>query len=257
MPSMFEPPVLKTPGLFVTGTGTDVGKTTVSCAILTAWREQQRRVRLGVCKPFSSGCKRDREGLESADVRALAGASGCMAPRDVMSPVCYEAPLAPAVAAEAQGTRPDWDAVGRALSSLDADHDAVLIEGVGGVRVPLDPSYPRFMVGEFAKALAYPVLVVAQAGLGTLNHTLLTLETLMTLQCRVVGLVLNDTQPVEGAADPSRESNARWLERLTGVKVLAQVPAGRGVDAAGRVDPRLVAAVSGVDWSEVVRPPGK
>ena len=81
MPAMFDPPPLTTPGLFVTGTGTDVGKTTVACAILTAWRERDRRARLGVCKPFSSGCGRDRDGLVSEDAQSLARASGCAAGR--------------------------------------------------------------------------------------------------------------------------------------------------------------------------------
>jgi len=257
MPPMFESPPLTTPGLFVTGTGTDVGKTTVACAILTAWRDQNRRVRLGVCKPFSSGCGRDREGLLSEDAQSLARAGGCAAPRSVVSPVCYAPPVAPAVAAEAEDRGPDWAAVSAALTALDRDHDALLVEGVGGARVPLDPAYPRFMVAEFARALAYPVLVVADAGLGTLNHTLLTVECLTNLGCRVVGLVLNDRTPGDDGADPSRRTNPRWLERLTGVKVLAHVPAGRSMTpGSGTPDARVVAAVSGVDWSQVVRPPG-
>lgn len=254
---MFEPPPLTTPGLFVTGTGTDVGKTTVACAILAAWRERARRARLGVCKPFSSGCARDREGLLSEDAQSLARAAGCAAPRSVVSPVCYAPPLAPAVAAEAEDRGPDWTAVSAALTALDRDHDAVLIEGVGGTRVPLDPAYPRFMVAEFARALAYPVLVVADAGLGTLNHTLLTIECLTNLECRVVGLVLNDCEPGDDGTDPSRRTNARWLERLTGVKVLAHVPAGRPMaPGSGEAGARAVAAVAGVDWSQVVRAPG-
>ena len=257
MPAMFDPPPLTTPGLFVTGTGTDVGKTTVACAILTAWRERDRRARLGVCKPFSSGCGRDRDGLVSDDAQSLTRAAGCAAGRSVISPVCYAPPVAPVVAAEAEGRRPDWEAVSSALATLDAEYDAVLVEGVGGVRVPLDPAYPRFMLAEFARALAYPVLVVADAGLGTLNHTLLTIEALTTLDCRVVGLVLNDCTPGDEGADPLRRTNVAWLERLTGVKVLAHVPAGRPMKpGSGAVDNRAVAAVSGVDWSQVVRAPG-
>jgi len=257
MPPMFEPPPLTTPGLFVTGTGTDVGKTTVACAILTAWRERDRRARVGVCKPFSSGCGRDRDGLVSEDAQSLARAAGCAAPRSVISPVRYAPPVAPAVAAEAEDRGPDWPAVSAALAALDAEHDAVLVEGVGGVRVPLDPAYPRFMVAELARALAYPVLVVADAGLGTLNHTLLTIEALTAQECRVVGLVLNDRTPGDDGADPSRRTNVKWLERLTGVKVLAHVPAGRPMaPGCGAPDNRAVAAVAGVDWSQVVRAPG-
>jgi len=220
------------PGGQPTGTGTDVGKTTVACAILTAWRERDRRARLGVCKPFSSGCGRDRDGLVSEDAQSLAQAAGCAAGRSVISPVCYAPPVAPAVAAEAEDRRPDWGAVSAALATLDAEYDAVLVEGVGGVRVPLDPAYPRFMLAEFARALAYPVLVVADAGLGTLNHTLLTIEALSrpfaAHQRRVVGAADGREGAgarARGAADEARQRGGRQPRGGCGV--------GRGLVAGG------------------------
>ncbi len=254
---MFSPPPLTSPGLFVTGTGTDIGKTTVACAVLRAWRERAPGARLGVCKPFSSGCTADPAGWRSDDAQSLARAAVCDAPREVVSPVCYGPPLAPAVAAESEGRGPDWAAVSDALSALDRDHDAVLVEGVGGVRVPLDPAAPNFMLAEFARALGYPVLVVADGRLGTLNHTLLTVECLKRLGCRVVGLVLNERVSAGGPDDdPSLRSNPRWLERLSGVEVLARVPAGRPMEpGSGTPDTSAVAAVAGVDWSRVAASP--
>ena len=257
---MFQPPPREKPGLFVTGTDTGVGKTVVCCAIAAAWRERHRRGRLGVCKPFGSGCHLDRRGqLVHEDAQALAAHSGCTLPLEVVNPLRFAAPLAPAVAAETERRAIEWDVLGRSLTQLDREHDALLIEGVGGVMVPLDPRSPRFMVAQLAAALGYPVLVVCRPNLGTLNHTAMTVELLRQAGCRVSGLVINgiDPDPAAARADPSLRSNADWLERLTGVKVLARLPRGRGVaPATGRLDPALVAAAATVNWDEVLRVPG-
>ena len=262
---MFEPPPLSKPGLMVTATDTGVGKTVVSCAIAAAWRgrhgEKSRRT-LGVCKPFGSGCRLDRRGqLVHEDAEALAGVSGCDQPLEVINPLRYAAPLAPAVAAEAEGRPVDWPRLAESLRVLDAASDALLIEGVGGIMVPLDPRRPRFMVAQLAAAIGYPVVVVCRPNLGTLNHTAMTVELLRQAGCRVGGLVINGVDPDPAAVreDPSLRTNAAWLERMTGAKVLAKLPRGRGVSPAalaeGRIDAALVAAADRLDWAEVMRRP--
>ncbi len=256
---MFKAPLLTKPGLFVVGTDTAVGKTVAACAILAALREQHRRVRLGVCKPFSSGCRRDRDGLVNADAEALAHFSDCRLPLEVVNPVRFRAALAPAAAAEQEAQAVDWSAITRSLATLDERCDALLVEGVGGLMVPLDPRHPRFMVGQLAHALGYPVLIVCRSGLGTLNHTCMTVELLRQAGCRVCGLVMNRGAQAADAAgeDASIASNRQWLERLTGVKVLAELPRGRAVAVErGKLDPALVAAAMEVDWLELLRVPG-
>ncbi|MEM1108044.1 MAG: dethiobiotin synthase [Planctomycetota bacterium] len=255
---MFEVPVLTKPGLFVTGTDTEVGKTVVSCAIAAAIREQHRRTRLGVLKPFASGCRQDRDGLVNEDAEALAHFADCRLPMDVVNPIRFRTPVAPAAAAEIEKQPVDWSALSCSLSRLDEASDMVLVEGCGGLMVPLDPRNPRFMVGELAEAIGYPVVVVCRPNLGTLNHTLMTVELLRQAGCRVSGLVINglDRDPVATAADPSIASNRDWLERLTGVKVLAALPKGRGVNpAAGKLDPGVIAAALEVNWLDVMRVP--
>lgn len=255
----FTPPTLTKPGLLITGTDTDVGKTVASCAILAAIRQQQRRIRLGVCKPFGSGCRRDREGLVSSDAEALAHFSDCRLPLNVINPLRYRLPLAPAMAAELERQPVQWAELTRSLALLDEQCDAVLIEGVGGLMVPLDPQHPRYMLGSLAKALGYPVIVVCRPNLGTINHTLMTVELLRQAGCRVVGLIINGrpTEATAEAEDPSLLHNRSWLERLTGVKVLAELPRGRGVDVArGRLDPAILAAAMQVQWIDHFRIPG-
>ena len=145
-------------------------------------------------------------------------------PRDVelVAPVRFEAPLAPAVAAELVGEAIDWSAVGAALARLDGDADYLVVEGVGGVMVPLDPAQPGLTVRDFAAALGLPAVVVARAGLGTLNHTVMTVDALRRVGCTVAGVVMNEHGC--DVADASLGHNRRWIERMTGVGVLASVP---------------------------------
>jgi dethiobiotin synthetase len=253
-----EGPLTK-PGLIVTGTDTDVGKTVVTCAIAAVLRQQRRGVRLGVCKPFASGCRRDREGLVSSDAEALAHFADCRLPLSVVSPLTFRPPLAPASAAEEEDRKIDWPALARALRVLDDRCDGLIIEGVGGAMVPLDPAYPRYTFRDLAAALHYPVVVVCRATLGTLNHTAMTVHVLQEVGCRVVGLVVNgqDTDAAAEAADPSLRSNRRWLERLTGIKVLTTVPKVRTAacdPAGGKLDPAVLNAVGQVDWATVMAP---
>ncbi|MEM7625600.1 MAG: dethiobiotin synthase [Planctomycetota bacterium] len=255
---MLEAPDLTKPGLFVTGTDTDVGKTVVSCAIAAALQEQQRRLKLGVLKPFATGCRVTRDGLINEDAEALAHFSGCAMPLELINPIRFRTPVAPAVAAEKERRPIDWSAIRYSLSMLDQNCDAVLVEGVGGLMVPLDPRFPRYMVGQFAEAIGYPVVVVCRATLGTLNHTAMTVELLRQAGCRVSGLVMNgmDLDEEKRADDPSIATNRDWLERITGVKVLAFMSHGRGVSPAqGKMDPGLIADVSRVPWLELMRVP--
>src|SRR5690554_472814 len=139
---MLQPPRLRCPGLFITATDTGVGKTVTACAIAAVLRQQQRGVRVGVCKPFASGCRQEREGLVSADAEALAHFADCRQPLDVINPIRFARPLAPAVAAEQARATIDWSEAARSLAVLDESSDALLVEGVGGLLTPLDPADP-------------------------------------------------------------------------------------------------------------------
>jgi len=252
---------LRRPGLFVTATDTGVGKTVVTCAIAAALRRSGTSV--GVCKPCASGCRRDREGLVSEDAEALAHFADCRLPLDVINPIRYAAPLAPAVAAEQAGQTPDVAGLSRSLARLDEASDVLLIEGIGGLLVPLwerdDPKRGRVRyvtVLDLAAAIGYPVLVVARAGLGTLNHTAMTVRLLRENGCRVAGIVINgyDADAAK-ETDPSVSSNRTWLEKLTGVPVLATVPrcaADLVAPQHGRLPAEILETMATVDWRSVV-----
>lgn len=250
----------KVPGLFVTGTDTGVGKTVVTCAIALALRRQNPGLRVGALKPLASGCRREREGLVNEDAEALAHFSDGLLPLDVVNPLRFRLPLAPASAAQREGRPPDWGRLQHAVRQLAEHHEVLLVEGVGGLRVPLDPRDPALTVVELMQAVGLPTVIVARAGLGTLNHTVMTAEILRGAGLSVAGIVING-QPTDVQAeseDPSLSDNARWMTAMTGLPVLATLPEAQpgGADVhRGELDDAIAAAAEQVDWRALMAKP--
>ena len=233
------------PGLLVTGTDTGIGKTLIAAAIAAWFRSQGARV--GVLKPMASGCVRRREGLVSEDAEFLAHCADSPHALDVVAPVRFAEPLAPAVAAERLKETIDWTPVERSLATIARDSDVVVVEGVGGIMVPMDAKHTMLDV---ARWLKIPAVVVARPNLGTINHTLLTVEALRGAGVAVAGVVVN-RYPAEtpGAAE---ETNPRAIEKWGKVPVLCIVPEVR--EPIGRRIPEDVAAAVGqVDWWRFAR----
>jgi dethiobiotin synthetase len=198
-------------GLFVTGTDTGVGKTEIACGLLRAWRAAGRDV--AAMKPAQSGVE---PGIAS-DAERLAAAAATGDPAELVCPYSFAAPLAPAVAARLAGVAIDLPRILAAARELAARHEGVLVEGAGGLLVPLTP---RETYADLAVALGFPVLVVARTGLGTVNHTALTVEALRARGLELAGVVLN---AATAARDPSEPHNAAEIERLTAAPVLGAI----------------------------------
>ncbi len=210
----------------ITGTDTGVGKSTVGCALGFAFRA--RGLRVGVMKPAETGCE-ERDGiLDPADARALVLASGCGLSLETVCPYRYRSPLAPAAAAEIDSLPPPE--LGRVRDCFDricAASDIVLVEGAGGITVPLTW---RFDFADLAAALNLELIVVIANRLGCLNATLLTLHYAASKGLRIAGWILNDVEP---ATSPAALSNADSLRRLTDAPCLGAMrfkePLGIGV----------------------------
>jgi len=222
------------PGLFVTGTGTDVGKTIVMASLAAAFRRLHLRV--GILKPIASGCpkmphrgndpsKVSHEDLLSPDVILAAGAAGLDPSDEVlmryMSPLRYAVPAAPVVAARVEGRPIDWQRVETALDWWQENCEVLLVEGAGGWYVPIDED--DFMMGDLAAALRLPVVVVTFAGLGAINATLLTVHAIQERSLPVAGLVFNRVPGVE-MRDLATETNLVEIPRLSGVPLRAALP---------------------------------
>lgn len=203
---------MKGRGLFIAGTDTGVGKTVVSCLLAEALRRAGTRV--GVMKPYTAG--------SWADTRALKKAAAAPEPLEALSPVFFEKPLAPAVRDLSGPTdgRGEMRRVLSAYQSLKRAHPFMLVEGIGGVLVPLAGT---FTAADLAVRLGLPAWVVARPSLGTLNHTLLTLEALARRRVRVERIVVSGYT----GGDEAERTNPILLSRLTGLPVTV-LPALRG-----------------------------
>lgn len=218
-------------GLFVTGTDTGVGKTVVTAALAAALRSEGRNV--GVWKPVQSGALLG-EGITDAE-RLLRG-TGIEEPPEAVAPYTFEAPLAPALAAKQAGAAMTLDGLLAAGEPLAKRYDALLIEGAGGVAVPLTDTE---LVADLIAKLNVPALIVARPGLGTINHTLLTAALLRQRSIPIAGVVMNACDPAAGHSDPSIATNAELIERYGDLKVLGRFP---WLDAEAHPE-RLVRAV--------------
>lgn len=208
-------------GLFITGTDTDVGKTWVS-SHLAKHLTQNQPFRTGLYKPACSGALQDEAGLQFwPDLRALSEAVGNAYPLERICPQCFQAPLAPPVAAEAEGKTINEELLYTGVDWWKKTVDLLLIEGVGGWLCPLSHNE---MIADFALKLGYPILIVARLGLGTINHTLLTIESIRARGGSVAGVVLNEAVPLE--SDESWKSNAQQIEHWGQTKVLATLRHG-------------------------------
>jgi len=212
---------LSIPGLFITGTDTDVGKTVIAGAIANYFLRQQGpdRARVAVSKPVATGCVHRREGLVSEDAEFLASCADARFPLDIICPQRYREPLAPAVAADRAKQPLDWLAIDRSLQLMSRESDVIIVEGVGGILVPLDADHTTLDLAEW---LAFPAVIVARANLGTINHTLLTIETLRRAAVPIAGVVIN-RYPAD-TPSTAEETNPRYIEKIGKVPILAIVP---------------------------------
>jgi dethiobiotin synthetase len=228
------------PGLFVTATDTEVGKTVIAGAIAHYFFRRGKRV--AAFKPLASGCVHRREGLVSEDAELLASCCDSPFPLDMIAPIRYSEPLAPAVAAERAKEPPDWSAAQRSLELMQRDSDVIIVEGVGGIMTPLDNKHTAL---DLAKWLGLPTIIVARPSLGTINHTLLTIDALRRGNVKVAGVVIN-RYPAESAS-VAEETNPRAIEKWGKTNILAIVP---NIPTLRRppLPGGLLAPIEAVDW---------
>lgn len=214
-------------GLFVTGTDTGVGKTLVACALVRALRA--RGVDAGAMKPVETGVGE----AGPLDAIALRDAAGGVDPLEDVCPQRFALPAAPTVAAEAEGRRVDLDAIRQAFARLSARRDLLVVEGAGGLLVP---AAKGATMADLAREMQLPLLVVARATLGTVNHTWLTLEAARARGLAVAGVVVSHGGEPLSAADEANLGELRGglADLLVGeIPTLARgaAPAPDAIDA--------------------------
>lgn len=209
--------------LFVAGTDTGIGKTHAACALIHAWRARGGRV-CGM-KPVASGCIETPDGLRNEDALALLEAGGEPLPYDRVNPVALREPLSPHLAARLEGVTIALPPLRQAFENLQARHDHVVVEGVGGWLVPLAPG---LFAADIAKAWQLPVVLVVGLRLGCLNHALLSARAIEADGCRLLGWIGNRIDPAMAAV----EDNLATLRELLPAPCLGVLPHGLPPDEA-------------------------
>lgn len=202
-------------GCFITGTDTGVGKTVVTAALALYLKQRGRRV--AVMKPIETGYS--KETPFDSDAERLRTAIETDLSLDLVSPYRFSVPLAPLDAARAAGVTIEMDRIAAAFHTLASDQDFVLVEGVGGVMVPLSESTD---VRDMITSLRLPALVVGRTALGGINHALLTIEALRQRVIPVVGILLNQLLPTPHH-EPT-ESTVTLIRERSGVPVFGPIP---------------------------------
>lgn len=199
-------------GLFVVGTDTSVGKSLVSCA-LVRWLRAASIDAVGF-KPVATG---EEEGQWS-DAVALHEASERCEPIEKICPLRFKLPKAPTIAARHEGIEADINLARWAFAELCLRHQAVIVEGAGGSLTPLDE---ETSVLDFAAQLGFPLLLVTRAALGTINHTLLTLNEIERRQLPLAGIILSVTQICD---EEGTEELRKEIERISRRRIDAVLP---------------------------------
>ncbi|MBI4691369.1 MAG: dethiobiotin synthase [Nitrospirae bacterium] len=204
-------------GFFVTGTDTGVGKTVIAAALIKA----VGFLGFKVCgmKPIETGCTREGDLLLPPDGMFLK----CIARIDEtvsrITPYCFEHPSAPMVAAGVEGTAININKIKEAFNELAITYQSIIVEGIGGLLVPISKNY---FVIDLAKELGLPIIVVSKPGLGTINHTLLTVNYALKEGIQVAGIIINYAYPPEGGI--AEETNPQVIKELSPVPLIGIFP---------------------------------
>jgi dethiobiotin synthetase len=232
------------PGLFITGTDTNVGKTIIAGAI--ANHLHRRGLRVAVSKIAATGCPHRREGLVSEDAEFLAHCADANFPLDVICPQRYAEPLAPAIAAQRAKEPLDWSAIDRSLQEMSRDSQIIIVEGVGGLLTPMDDKHT---ILDTITWLKLPTVIVARASLGTINHTLLTIQTLRAAQAKIAGVVIN--QYPSDSPGPAEETNPTAIEKYGKIPILCLTPQENFTPPT--IPRGIIAAIDNVDWETLAQ----
>ena len=199
---------------FITGTDTGVGKTYIACKLIQQYVAQGYKV-VGM-KPVAAGCDLVDGEWVNDDVLKLEAAGNVKAPRALTNPYSFKEPIAPHIAAQLEGKAIEIAVIKQAFDELCKLADIVIVEGAGGLLVPLNNACD---MADLAKALNIPIIVVVGIKLGCINHTLLTVEAIKARNCRLEGWIANKIDPTMPNIEENIASIAKKLDLIVKIDI--------------------------------------
>lgn len=204
-------------GFFITATDTGVGKTVITAALIKA---------IGILglrpcgmKPIETGCIREGDVLIPSDGMFIKAIAHMEEDIRFISPCCFKSPLAPMPASEIEGISVDLEKIKKAYTELSKNYDAVVVEGIGGLLVPIKRDY---FVLDLIREFGLPTIVVSRPGLGTINHTMLTVKYAIKEGLNVAGIIINYCQPPEGTL--AEDTNPQIIKQISPVPIIGVFP---------------------------------
>jgi len=234
-------------GFFITGTDTGVGKTVVTACLLSLYRKH--RLNVGVMKPIETGVDPECSSSANSDAKFLMEIAQCSDPLPHVCPVRLKTAASPYQAAKMENRSIDLDSIIETFGLLADKYENLLVEGVGGLLVPIQSNY---LVCDLIRDLGLPLLVVSRNALGTLNHTLLTLRAAQWEGISVRGVILNRMEP--GGKDAIEEGHAGIITELSGVPVLGEIPFLGNISEKSFTGDLLDRLEESLDFSELMPP---
>jgi len=226
-------------GLFITGTDTGVGKTIVAASLVASLRHSG--FDMGVMKPIETGFS-----LRSSDAVFLKKIAAVKDSLDSICPYRLKHPLSPFTAAKMENVSIGFERIARAYEELLQNHRALLVEGAGGLLVPITREK---MMADLALYLKLPVLIVSRTGLGTINHTLLSVEAARKRGVEVAGVIFNHLGPRRGLAE---KTNPSVIRHFLDVPILGEIPYAPFLKRKERIEERIIEWVeSRVDMNRI------
>ncbi|MBW2616805.1 MAG: dethiobiotin synthase [Deltaproteobacteria bacterium] len=213
-------------GIFVTGTDTGIGKTVIAAGLAGALKA--KGVDVGVMKPVATGAIKTAGGLVSDDVRFLMDVADCTDDWELVNPVTLEPPLSPLQACMADGCEIQLERIQQAYLELSNRHDFIVVEGIGGILVPIKEGY---FVSHMIRDLGVPAVIVARPGLGTINHTLLTIKEARRMSLKLKGFIINWMR--EQKAGYAETTNPELIKNLSHIPLLGVLPFDSKIDVCG------------------------
>jgi dethiobiotin synthetase len=210
-------------GYFITGTDTGVGKTLVAGGIAALLKN--KGINVGVMKPIATGCKWVDNNLVSEDAVFLKSITNVEDEYALINPVNFEQPLAPSIAARLSNTKIDIEKIHTSYDILCERHDYMIVEGIGGLLVPIDEYY---FVVDMAEEMELPLIVVCRPTLGTINHTLLTVSYARQHGLDVKGIIINES--AENCDIIAKDTNTDEIKRLTELPIIGTIPFDKRLD---------------------------